>query len=76
MLEVLVVQGCISLVPVKAKTVSGPEIARQSHYSPDATQQANQSQEGDQGPHAPKPKGRRQPGGGNHDPGYARELQR
>src|SRR2546421_1732971 len=64
MFEVLVVLGCVPLCSVQAKAVGDPEVARHPYHSSDATHQEQQAEESDQGPHAPKPKSRRQPGCG------------
>ena len=62
MLEVLVVLGSVELCSVQAEAVGDPEVALHPHHSSDATHQEDQAEKGDQGPPAPKPEGRLQPG--------------
>jgi hypothetical protein len=50
MLEVLVVQGGVSLVPVQTETVRGPQVSRHPHGSANATEQADEAEERHQGP--------------------------
>jgi hypothetical protein len=47
-LQILMVQGCVTLVPMEAEAVGDPEIARHPDGSRDSAEDGDQAQEGEQ----------------------------